>query len=61
MATAKKPAAKKTAKTHAFITVDKNSYTREVSALANSGATIIAVTVNQNLMNSFDVHFFNEK
>ena len=45
-------------KTHGMITVDKNNYTAKVSALANSGATIISVTVNADVRNSYDIHYF---
>ena len=46
------------AKTYGFITVDKNNYTEKVSSLANCGATIVSVTVNQDIRNSYDVHYF---
>jgi hypothetical protein len=67
MATAKKtpaPAAKKVVpvakkKVYAYITVDKNNYTQKVTDLVNvSKATIVTITVNQDIRNSFDVHYF---
>jgi hypothetical protein len=50
--------APKGVKTHSFITVDKNNYTAKVSALANSGAIIIGVTVSQDMRNSYDIHYY---
>ena len=52
----------KKVKTHAFVTVDKNNYTKVVSALANEqGATVISVTANLQVMNSYDVHYYTVK
>ena len=46
-------------KHYAFVTVDKNNYPKVVSALANEqGATIVSVTANLQVMNSYDVHYF---
>lgn len=60
--TAPKPAPAKKVKTHGYITVDKNNYTPKVSELANTpGTTILGVTVNPNVLNSFDIHYFTIK
>ena len=49
-------------KTYSFVTVDKNNYTKVVSALANDeGATIINVSANLQVMNSYDVHYYTTK
>jgi hypothetical protein len=65
MATAKKtavvkaaPVAKKITKTYSYTTVDKNNYTQKVSDLVSNGATIVTITVNQDVRNSYDVHYF---
>jgi hypothetical protein len=58
-AAAKKPGPAKKLKQYGYITVDKNNYTKNVSELANQpGVTILNVTTNPNVLNSFDVHYF---
>jgi len=53
--------ATKKVRTHAYLFVEKNNYSKVVSDLANSGATIVAITTNSDTRNSFDIHYFTEK
>jgi hypothetical protein len=57
-ASAQPVAQTKGVKTHGLLWVEKNNYAAKVSALANSGATIIGVTVNQDTRNSWDIHYY---
>lgn len=56
--TAPKPVVKKSVKTYSCALVEKNKYELQMAALVAKNATIVTITVNPDMRNSFDVHYY---
>jgi hypothetical protein len=53
-----KPGPVKKVKQYSVALVEKNTYNTAMNALVAKGAEIVAITVNPDVRNSFDVHYY---